>query len=437
MQTKLNLITKMAKTDSKCKFDNLIYLLNKNNLQECFWALKKGKASGVDGVTLEAYEKNLGTNIEDLVARMKTFSYRPKPVKRVLIPKANGKKRPLGIPSVEDKIVQMGITRILQAIFEVDFLDLSYGFRPKRNCHQALDAVDKMIMKSPVNHIIDADIKGFFDNVEHDWLIRCVEQRISDKNMLRLLKRFLKAGIIEEGKYSSSKKGTPQGGLISPVLANIYLHYVLDLWFEKVEKHKFGCYMGMVRYCDDFVICVQRKDSANQLLQDLTKRLEKFGLELSLDKTRIVEFGRYAKGNSKKKGGKPGSFDFLGITHFCDTSRKGYFKVGRKTARKKFSAKIKEMNQWLKAVRNTSHPESWWPVLVAKLRGHFQYYGVSGNFIGIKRFYTQAVCLTFKWMNRRSQKKSFNWEQFNTYLNRHPLPKPKIYHNLYTLWQSK
>jgi group II intron reverse transcriptase/maturase len=213
MQTKLNLITKMAVTDSKCKFNNLIYLLNKTNLQECFWELKKGKASGVDGVTLEAYEKNLGANIEDLVARMKTFSYRPKPVKRVLIPKANGKKRPLGIPSVEDKIVQMGITKILQAIFEVDFLDVSYGFRPKRNCHQALNAVDKIIMKSPVNHIIDADIKGFFDNVEHDWLMRCVEQRISDESLLRLLKRFLKAGIIEEGKYLSSEKGTPQGGL--------------------------------------------------------------------------------------------------------------------------------------------------------------------------------------------------------------------------------
>jgi len=437
MRTKLNLITKMARTDRKCKFSNLSHLLNKSNLRECFWELKKGKASGVDGVTLEAYEENLDTHLEDLIARMKTFSYRPKPVKRVLIPKANGKKRPLGIPSVEDKVVQMGITKILQAIFEVDFLDLSYGFRPKKNCHQALDAVDKMIMKRPVNHIIDADIKGFFDNVEHDWLMRCVEQRISDKNMLRLLKRFLKAGIIEEGKYTSSEKGTPQGGLISPVLANIYLHYVLDLWFEKVEKHKFGCYMGMVRYCDDFVICAQRKDAANQLLQDLIKRLEKFGLELSLEKTRIVEFGRYAKENSKKKGCKPGSFDFLGITHFCDKGRKEYFKVGRKTARKKFSVKIKEMNQWLKAVRNTSRPVEWWPVLAAKLRGHFQYYGVSGNFTGTKRFYDRTIRLTFKWLNRRSQKQSFNWKQFSIYLGRHPLPKPKIYHNLYTLWQSK
>jgi len=434
MQTKLNLITKMAITNSKCKFNNLSHLLNKTNLQTCFLELKKGKASGVDKVTLESYGENLDSNLEDLVARMKTFSYRPKPVKRVLIPKANGKKRPLGILSVEDKVVQMGITKILQAIFETDFLDLSYGFRPRRNCHQALDAVDKMIMTKPVNHVLDADIKGFFDNVEHDWLMRCLEQRISDKTLLRLIKRFLKAGVIEEGKYISSKKGTPQGGLISPVLANIYLHYVLDLWFEKVEKKKFGCYMGMVRYCDDFVICVQRKDAANQLLQDLIKRLAKFGLEVSLEKTRIVEFGRYTRKNSKRKGIRAGSFDFLGITHYCDKTRKGYFKVGRRTARKKYSAKIKEMNQWLKAVRSTSRPESWWSVLGAKLRGHFQYYGVSGNFMSISRFYYQAICLAFKWLNRRSQKRNYNWEQFNLYLGRHPLPKPKIYHNLYTLY---
>jgi len=434
MQTKLNLITKMAGADRKCKFDNLSHLLNSSHLKECFRELKKGKASGIDGVTLQTYEQNLDINLEDLVGRMKKLSYRPQPVRRVFIPKANGKKRPLGIPSVEDKIVQMGVTKILQAIFEIDFLDVSYGFRPKRNCHQALNEVDKMIMERPVNHIIDADIKGFFDNVDHDWLLHCIEQRISDKNLLRLLKRFLKAGIIEEGKYVSSEKGTPQGGLISPVLANIYLHYVLDLWIEKVEKRKFGCYVGMVRYCDDFVVCVQRKDIADQLLLDLKDRLEKFGLELSSEKTRIVEFGRYAKENSKKKGCKPGSFDFLGFTHFCDKSRKGYFKVGRKTARKKFSAKTKEMNQWLKDVRNTSRPEIWWPILEAKLRGHFQYYGVSGNFAGINKFYARTISLVLKWLNRRSQRRSFNWKQFWVYLDRHPLPKPKIYHNLYTLY---
>ena len=434
MRTKLNLITEVARKDGKCTFNNLVHLLNVENFKECFRELKKGKASGIDGVTLQEYEQELDNNLEDLVARMKRFSYRPQPVRRVYIPKANGEKRPLGIPAVEDKIVQMGITRILQAIFEVDFLDFSYGFRPSRNCHQALGTLDKMIMQRPVNHVIDADIKGFFDNVDHDWLMRCIEQRISDKNLLRLLKRFFKAGIVEEGKYISTEKGTPQGGVISPVLANIYLHYVLDLWFERVEKKKFGSYIGMVRYGDDFVICVQRKEVAEQLRSELSRRLAKFGLELSGEKTRIVEFGRYARENSRKKGCKPGSFSFLGFTHFCDKGRKGYFKVGRKTDRKKFSVKIKEMNKWLKAVRNTSKPKAWWPILAAKLRGHFHYYGVSGNYGGISQFYQRTIRLIVKWLNRRSQKKSYNWEQFITYLLRHPLPKPKIYHNLYTLY---
>ena len=434
MRTKLNLITEVASKDGKCTFNNLVHLLNVENFKECFRELKKGKASGIDGVTLQEYEEELDNNLEDLVARMKRFSYRPQPARRAYIPKASGKKRPLGIPAVEDKIVQMGISKILQAIFEVDFLDFSYGYRPNRNCHQALDTLDKMIMQRPVNHVIDADIKGFFDNVDHDWLMRCIEQRISDKNLLRLLKRFLKAGIVEEGKYISTEKGTPQGGVISPVLANIYLHYVLDLWFEKVEKQKFGSYIGMVRYCDDFVICVQRKEVAEQLLTEISDRLAKFGLELSAEKTQIVEFGRYARENSRKKGCKPGSFSFVGFTHFCDKGRKGYFKVGRKTDRKKFSVKIKEMNKWLKAVRNTNKPEVWWPILAAKLRGHFQYYGVSGNYMRISYFRHLTIRLIFKWLNRRSQKKSYNWEQFRTYLLRHPLPKPRIYHNLYTLY---
>ena len=224
MLTKLNLITEIAGTDRKCKFNNLAHMLDVKNLKECFLELKKDKATGIDGVTLQEYEQDLENNLEKLVASMKQFSYRPQPVRRAYIPKADGKKRPLGIPAVEDKIVQMGIAKILQAIFEVDFLEVSYGFRPNRNCHQGLDTLDKMIMQKPVNHVIDADIKGFFDNVDHDWLMRCIEQRISDKNLLRLIKRFLKAGIIEEGKYISSEKGTPQGGIISPILANIYLH---------------------------------------------------------------------------------------------------------------------------------------------------------------------------------------------------------------------
>lgn len=434
METKLNLITEIARKDGKCKFGNLAHLLNAENLAVCFYALKKNKASGIDGVTFHDYEANLDENLQTLVMRMKNHSYKPQPVRRVYIPKANGKVRPLGIPAIEDKIVQMGITRILQSIFENDFLDFSYGFRPNRNCHQALDALDKMIMRQPVNHVIDADIKGFFDNVDHDWMMRCLEQRISDTNLLRLIKRFLKSGVMEDDKLIPSEKGTPQGGILSPVLANIYLHYVLDLWFEKVVKRKYACYVGAVRYADDIIFCVQNKDAADELLKELGERLAKFSLELSVDKTKIVEFGKFAAGNARRKRNRAGSFSFLGFTHFCDKSRAGRFKVGRTTDRKKFGAKIKEMNVWLKTVRNLHEPAVWWPVLAAKMRGHFQYYGVSGNFRGILRFKFLTIGLVFKWINRRSQKKSYNWKQFTEYLKRNPLPEPRIHHNLYTLY---
>ena len=434
METKLNLISEIAKKDKECKFNNVAHLLNVINLKECFYMLKKGKASGVDGVSLKEYEENLDSNLEELVRRMKSFSYRPQPVKRVYIPKSNGKQRPLGIPSVEDKIVQMGITRILTAIYEVDFLDFSYGFRPNRSCHDALDRLDKGIMRNPVNHIIDADIKGFFDNVDHKWILRCLEERIIDKNFLRLIVRFLKAGVIEEGKFHKTETGTPQGGILSPVLANIYLHYVLDLWFEKIIKKESRGYVDIVRYADDFIICVQYKDEAHRILLELNQRLEKFGLELSKDKTRIVEFGRYAIVNSNRKGKRAGTFSFLGFVHYCDRSRNGRFKVGRKTDRKKFAVKMKEINEWLKSIRNAIKMKYWWKILCAKLRGHFQYYGVSGNYMGIQRYYYLTIRLVFKWINRRSQKKSFNWEQFNNYLQKYPLPKPKIYHNMYTLF---
>lgn len=434
METKLNLISDIAKKDKKVKFNNLAHMLNSENLKQCFYELKKNKASGIDGVTFQEYEKNLGANLENLVNRMKQQSYKPQPVLRVYIPKANGKMRPLGIPAIEDKVVQMGITKILQAIYEIDFLGFSYGFRPNMNAHQALNALDNILMQEPVNHVIDADIKGFFDNVDHNWLMRCLEERISDFNLLRLIKRFLKAGVMEAGKFIPSSKGTPQGGILSPVLSNIYLHYVLDLWVEKVVKRNYAGYVGIIRYADDFVICVQHKFIADKLLIDLTDRLAKFGLELSKEKTRIVEFGRYANARAKKNVCKAGSFNFLGFTHFCDKSRAGNFKVGRQTDRKKFAVKIKEMSAWLQAVRNLHKPVAWWPTLIAKLRGHFQYYGVSGNFRGIKRFYYLTIHLIFKWMNRRSQKKSFNWDTFKMYLVRHPLPMPKIHHNLYTLY---
>lgn len=432
METKLNLIAEIARKDRKCKFNNLAHNLNVTNLKECFYLLKKNKAPGIDGVRFEEYEQHLRQNLENLVFRMKQFSYRPQPVKRVYIPKSNGKRRPLGIPALEDKIVQMCITRILAAIYENDFVDSSYGFRPKRSCHDALLSLNQMIMENPVNHVIDADIKGFFDNVNHKWMVRCLEERIADKNFLRLIVRFMKSGIIEQGKYFTTDEGTPQGGILSPLLANIYLHYVLDLWMERIVKRETNGYVGFVRYADDFIICVQYKENSYAILDGLKERLNKFDLELSKEKTKVIEFGQYAAGNAKAKGERPRTFDFLGFTHFCDRTRKGAFKVGRRTARNKFTRKIQEMNKWLKYVRNTAKPAEWWSILRAKLRGHFQYYGVSGNYRGIMRYYILTIKLIYKWLNRRSQKNSFNWKEFNKYLKRHPLPTPGIHHNFYT-----
>lgn len=436
MDTKLSLITEIAERDSNCKLGNLIHMLNEKSLKESYKLLKKGKATGVDEVSMEDYEKNLDANVQDLLKRMKTFSYIPQPVRRVYIPKANGKQRPLGIPAVEDKLVQAGISKILEAIYEVDFLDFSYGFRPKRSCHDALNRLDKVIMTNPINHIIDADIKGFFDNVDHKWLVKFLEHRISDKSLIRYIVRFLKSGIMEEGNQYNTTKGTPQGGIISPILANIYLHYVLDLWVEEIVKKKCRGVVEIIRYADDFVICVQYKDEAESILKALKQRFNKFGLELSEEKTKIVAFGRYAEENASRKNDRPGNFEFLGFTHFNDKTRRGYYKVGRKTSRKKFKSKMQEMNTWLKSIRNKVKAKEWWKVLSAKLRGHFQYYGVSGNYVSISMYYSKTIKFVHKWINRRSQKKKYNWKKFNAYLDRYKLPQPKIHHNFYTLYSS-
>jgi group II intron reverse transcriptase/maturase len=432
MQTKLNLISEFAKRDEKSRLDNLAHLLSEENLKECFGMLKKSKAAGVDGMSVEVYGENLEANIKELVNRMKHQSYRPQPVRRVYIEKANGKLRPLGIPSVEDKIVQRGVSRVLEAIYEVDFLDCSYGFRPHRSCHQALKRLNQVIMTQPINHIIDADIKGFFDHVDHEWLMKFLGVRIGDSNFLRLIKRFLKNGYMEEGKLYASDEGTPQGGVVSPILANVYLHYALDLWMEKVVKPNCRGAVEIVRYADDFVICVQYKDEAVKILAELKQRLTKFKLELAEDKTRLIEFGRFAKQNAETKDQRAATFNFLGFTHFIDKTRKGGFKLGRTTDRKKLRTKLKEMNEWLKVARNMFAIAEIWKTLKSKLRGHFQYYGVSGNYRALRKFENETKRMILKWLNRRSQKKSFNWESYTAYLERHPLPKAKIHHDFYT-----
>ncbi len=433
VQTKLKLITSRAQRDRGWRFTTLAYLLDEGFLAQCFMELKRGKAPGIDGVRWEEYAEKLTENLRGLVSRLKAKRYWPQPVKRVYIPKDEKTVRPLGLPVVEDKVVQMGITRILEAIFEVDFLEVSYGFRRNRSCHDALDRLDKVIMTKPVNYLVEADIKGFFEHVDHKWMMECLRQRISDPSFLRLIGRFLRAGIMEEGKYIETEEGTPQGGILSPVLSNIYLHYVLDLWFEKRLKRELCGYAEENRYADDFVICLQNKEDGERVLEAVRERFAKFGLSLSEDKTRLIEFGRYARANGEKRGEKPASFDYLGFTHFIDRTRRGTFKVGRRTSKKKFRAKMKAINEWLKSVRNAVKLKEWWAVLRVKLLGHYRYYGLSGNFKGIERYYLRVLALVYKWINRRSQKRSYTRKGFAHYLGYYPIPKPRIYRNLYTL----
>ena len=405
-----------------------MHLITEDFLLACFGELKRNKAPGIDDVTVIEYEANLKANVQDLLKRLKSRNYRPQPVKRVYIPKPNGKQRPLGIPAVEDKLVQMACKKILEAIFEVDFLDVSYGFRPGRNGHQALWALDRTIMACPINYIVDLDIERFFDTVDHDWLMTCLKQRIVDRAFLRLIARFLKAGVISEGCYRATTEGTPQGSILSPVLANIYLHFVLDLWFERrIKRQLRGC-AQLTRYADDFVIGFQSEREAKTFTTTLKERLHKFGLKIAEAKSRVIEFGRYRWQAANQQRKRLETFDFLGFTHYCDRTRAGGFKLSRKTARTRFRRSLVTMNTWLRQIRNRMQLDEWWPELVAKLRGHYNYYGISGNMRSLQHFYYRVMTLLYGWLNRRSQKRSYNWEDFQRWLSYHPLPRPRICH---------
>jgi len=430
--TKLSFLSVRARRNPRERFTSLVHYLTVDFLRECFRELGRNKASGVDGVTVEGYGINLEENLKDLVGRLKRKRYRPRPVRRVNIPKPKGGTRPLGIPAVEDKIVQMGVKKILEAIFEVDFMEVSYGFRPRRGSHQALEVLDQAIMRGPVNWIVDMDIEKFFDTVEHEWMMKFLEERIADPNILRLIGRFLRSGVMEDGKFYQVDKGTPQGGILSPLLANIYLHYCLDLWFEKRVKKQLGGYARFIRYADDFVVCFQKTEEAEEFGRELEERLGKFGLTVSEEKSRIISFGRHPYYSAQEEGKRVETFDFLGFTHYCTKTRKGYFKLGRKTSRERYREKLKGTNQWLKKVRNRIIQEEWWEVLRMKMIGHYRYYGVSGNMRELKAFYNETVRLAYKWINRRSQKKSYNITQFYKMLEYKPLPKPKIYLQTYT-----
>jgi RNA-directed DNA polymerase len=434
----LALISQRARQEPRFVFTSLAHLLNAEFLRECYRSLGKEKACGIDGRSWQEYGVQLDANLADLVRRLKAKRYKPLPAKRVYIPKNEHEKRPLGLPALEDKIVQKGIARLLEAIYEADFCDGSYGFRPQRSGHQALKAVDETIMRKPVNYVIEADIKGFFDHVSHDWMMQFLQVRIRDSSLLLLIRRFLKAGYMESGQWHPTAEGTPQGGNLSPLLANVFLHYVLDLWFERKIKPTRSGTCELVRYADDFVCLVQHRQDAETLERQLRERFAQFGLTLHPEKTRTIRFGRYERENARRDGRKPPTFDFLGFTHYAGRSRKGNFLLGRKTSKKKFRQACQEILTWLKRVRNARRLSEIWGELAAKLRGHYGYYGVSGNFRMIQKFGYVVLRAVYKWLNRRSQQRCFPWKRLNDYLRHYPLPRPRIVYRMYPwlpLWE--
>jgi RNA-directed DNA polymerase len=380
VETKLHRIAEKARKEPGFKFTSLYHLMNDELLRECFQRLRKDAAAGIDKMTKDMYAENLDANLSNLTDRLQRMTYIPQPVRRVYIPKpGNDKQRPLGLPCLEDKLVQSGLVRILERVYEQDFIGDSYGFRPGQSCHKALRSLSDTVEDKSVNHIVEADIKGFFDHVSQEWLIKFLAHRIGDKRIQRMVKRFLKAGVSEDGTVTVSDEGTPQGGVISPLLANIYLHYALDLWFERVYRKQCTGISRLIRYADDFVVCFQNKADAEQFREELGKRLCKFGLEVEPTKTREMEFGRFAVQNAKLRGEKPETFDFLGFTHYCGTRKNGTgFRMKRVTARKKFTAKLKAFKEWLKRARTEKTAELW-ETVKAKLRGHYAYYGVTDN----------------------------------------------------------
>lgn len=433
MEGKLNLIAEKAKQDKRLKFTSLIHHINEENLAQCYFLLKRDKASGIDGVTVGEYGQNLKENIRKLVESLKAKAYRPQPVRRVYIPKAGkpNEKRGLGIPTVEDKLVQMMVKKLLEAIYEQDFEDFSHGFRSNRSCHTAIKQLNQVVMSKPINVMVEVDIRKFFDTVEHYWLLRCLEERVADQNLLWLIRKFLKAGVMEQGEYQASDEGTPQGGVISPLLANIYLQYVLDIWFIRKIKPNAPGYMEMIRYCDDFVVCCESEQDAKEFLRSLEDRFKEFGLSLSPDKTKIIKFGKREWDRWKKGGSKPETFNFLGFTHYCATSRWGKFKMAHKTAKENLARKLKGTQAWIKEVSRKLPLDFWWPILKSKLRGHYNYYGVSGNYHCLKQFYQRVTGMAFKWLNRRSQRRSMTKERYQQHLKWYPLPQPRICYALY------
>lgn len=428
LQHELDRVRQAARKDAGMRFTALWHhVYNIERLREAYFSLERGSAPGVDGETWHHYGENLQINLEDLSERLKRGSYRAKPVRRAYIPKADGRKRPLGIPTLEDKIVQRATVEVLNAIYEEDFVGFSYGFRPGRSAHNALDAVTVGIETRKVSWVLDADIRGFFDTIDHEWLVKLIEHRIADQRVVRHVKKWLNAGVLEDGKRIRVQEGTPQGGSISPLLANIYLHYVFDLWVHQWRRRQASGEVIVVRYADDFLVGFQRKADAERFLEELRERFRQFNLELHPDKTRLIEFGRFAAKNRKGRGeGKPETFDFLGFTHICGRTRRGAFTVRRKTMRKKMRGKLAAIKEQLKRRMHQNIREvGAWLGLV--LHGHYRYYGVPRNHEALGTFRHRILQMWKHTLERRSQNGKVTWERMNRYAKRW-LPYPRVLH---------
>jgi RNA-directed DNA polymerase len=413
-----------ARQSRQTRFTALLHHVDEAALLRAFQRQRRAASAGVDGMTVEAYERDLESNLRDLCDRVHAGRYRPQPVRRTYIPKADGGRRPLGVPTLEDKIVQGAIAEVLSAIYEADFLGFSYGFRPHRSAHQALQALHTALMTRKVLWVLDADIRSFFDSVNHEWLLRMISHRIADPRILRLIGQWLRAGILESGEWKEAGEGTPQGAGISPLLANIFLHYVLDLWVHRWRQQAQGC-VSIVRYADDFVMGFESEINARRMRADLVDRMAKFGLALHEEKTRLIRFGKFAAERCRRVGmRRPETFDFLGFTHYCALSRDSRFVVKRTTQRKRMIRKLNELR--IEARERMHHPvaeqHEW---LSAVLRGHFVYYGLPSNMRSMTSFAFEVRRLWLKALARRSQR-GMTWDRFNRMLRVFPLPLPTI-----------
>lgn len=423
----LDRVREIAGRDKDARFTALLHHVDLDRLRAAYRAIRPQAAPGVDGVTWSAYGQDLEGNLRDLHARVHSGAYRASPSRRVWIPKADGRQRPLGIATLEDKVLQRAVVEVLNAIYEVDFLGFSYGFRPGRSPHDALDALTTGITRKKVNWVLDADVSDFFNRLDHDWLEKFLEHRIADKRVLRLIRKWVNAGVIEDGAWTASEVGAPQGASASPLLANVYLHYVFDRWARQWRRRHAHRDMVIVRFADDFVVGFEHKRDAQRFHTDLRERFAKFGLELHPDKTRLIEFGRNAARTRKARGdGKPETFDFLGFTHLCGKTKNGRFWLKRITISKRMRAKLAEIKVSLNRRRHLPIPEQgrW---LASVVRGHLAYYAVPGNTDAVAAFRTQVTRHWFKALRRRSQRTRLNWNRMNRLATRW-LPPARVMH---------